>query len=466
MDVALLSRIQFGFTVAYHILFPAFTIGLASWLAVVEWRWLATGNKVYEDIYRMWVKIFAVTFGMGVVSGVVLAYQFGTNWSVFSDKVGSMIGPMLGFEVLTAFFLEASFLGIMLFGWDRVSPKMHFTATIIVACGTLFSAFWILSANSWMQTPDGYRIGADGMLNPTNWLAVIFNPSFPYRFVHMVVAAYLTTAFVVGGVSAYYLWRRRYEPQARVMFGMAMIMAIFVAPLQPFIGDRHGLNTLKYQPAKVSAIEGAWVTERGAPLRLFAWPDQAQARNEYVLEIPKLSSLILTHAWNGEVKGLKAWPRDDWPPVPPVFYAFRVMVGLGILMALTGLIAIVLYFRKRLFDSRWFQLWCMALTPAGFLAVIAGWIVTEVGRQPYIVFGLLRTDDTVSPLLGSHVAATLIAFIVCYTIVFGAGSYYILHLIAQGPARPDEEVYGTYGVKKPPLITDLASEPDEGGKHV
>jgi cytochrome d ubiquinol oxidase subunit I len=465
MDVTLLSRIQFGFTVAYHILFPAFTIGLASWLAVVEWRWLATGNKVYEDIYRMWVKIFAVTFGMGVVSGVVLAYQFGTNWSVFSDKVGSMIGPMLAFEVLTAFFLEASFLGIMLFGWDRVSHKMHFAATIIEACGTLLSAFWILSANSWMQTPAGYRIGAGGMLYPTNWLQVIFNPSFPYRFVHMVVAAYLTTAFVVSGVSAYYLWRRRHEPQARVMFGMAMIMAIFVAPLQPFIGDRHGLNTLEHQPAKVSAIEGAWETERGAPLRLFAWPDQAQGRNDYVVKIPKLSSLILTHTLDGEVKGLKAWPRDDWPPVAPVFFAFRVMVGLGILMALTGLIAIVLYFRKRLFETRWFQLWCMALTPAGFIAVVSGWIVTEVGRQPYITYGLIRTADAVSPLLGSHVAATLVAFIVCYTVVFGAGSYYILHLIAAGPGRPDEEVYGTHGVKKPPLITDLATEPDEGGKE-
>jgi cytochrome d ubiquinol oxidase subunit I len=380
--------------------------------------------------------------------------------------VGSMIGPMLAFEVLTAFFLEASFLGIMLFGWDRVSHKMHFAATIIVACGTLLSAFWILSANSWMQTPAGYRIGAGGMLYPTNWLQVIFNPSFPYRFVHMVVAAYLTTAFVVSGVSAYYLWRRRHEPQARVMFGMAMIMAIFVAPLQPFIGDRHGLNTLEHQPAKVSAIEGAWETERGAPLRLFAWPDQAQGRNDYVVKIPKLSSLILTHTLDGEVKGLKAWPRDDWPPVAPVFFAFRVMVGLGILMALTGLIAIVLYFRKRLFETRWFQLWCMALTPAGFIAVVSGWIVTEVGRQPYITYGLIRTADAVSPLLGSHVAATLVAFIVCYTVVFGAGSYYILHLIAAGPGRPDEEVYGTHGVKKPPLITDLATEPDEGGKHV
>jgi cytochrome d ubiquinol oxidase subunit I len=466
MDVALLSRIQFGFTIAFHILFPAFTIGLASWLAVVNWRWLRTGKKVYEEIYRMWVKIFAVTFGMGVVSGVVLAYQFGTNWALFADKIGNMIGPMLGFEVLTAFFLEASFLGIMLFGWDRVSPRMHFVATLIVACGTVLSAFWILSANSWMQTPDGYRIGANGILYPTNWLRVIINPSFPFRFFHMVVASYLTTAFVVGGVSAYYLFRRRHVPQARVMFGMAMIMAIFVAPLQPFIGDQHGLNTLKYQPAKVSAMEGAWETERGAPLRLFAWPDQAEGRNEYVLEIPKLSSLILTHTLNGEVKGLKTWPRDDWPPVAPVFFAFRVMVGLGTLMALTGLIAIVLYFRKRLFDTRWFQLWCMALTPAGFIAVVSGWIVTEVGRQPFVAYHLLRTADATSPVAGSHVAATLAAFIVTYTFIFGAGSYYILHLIAKGPGIPEKEAYGTHGVKKPPLITDLGSKRDEGGKHV
>jgi cytochrome bd ubiquinol oxidase subunit I len=466
MDVALLSRIQFGFTVAFHILFPAFTIGLASWLAVVEWRWLMTGNKVYEEIYRMWVKIFAVTFGMGVVSGVVMAYQFGTNWSVFADKVGNMIGPMLGFEVMTAFFLEASFLGVMLFGLGRVSPKMHFAATLFVALGTVLSAFWILSANSWMQTPDGYRLGANGIFYPTDWLHVIFNPSFPYRFFHMVVAAYLTTAFVVGGVSAYYLWRRRHEPQARVMFGMAMIMAIFVAPLQPFIGDQHGLNTLEYQPAKVSAIEGAWKTERGAPLRLFAWPEQAEGRNKYVLKIPHLSSLILTHTWDGEVKGLRSWPRKDWPPVAPVFFAFRVMVGIGILLALTGLIAIVLYFRKRLFATRWFQLWCMALTPAGFIAVVSGWIVTEVGRQPYVAYGLLRTAEAHSPLVGSHVVATLAAFIVTYTFIFGAGTYYILHLIAKGPGEPEEEAYGTHGVKKPALVTDLTSETDKGGEHV
>ena len=466
MSSILLSRIQFAVTIEFHILFPAFTIGLASWLAVVKWRWLRTGNKVYEEIYRMWVKIFAVTFGMGVVSGVVLSYQFGTNWSVFSDKAGNMIGPMLAFEILTAFFLEASFLGIMLFGWDRVSPKMHFAATLLVACGTLLSAFWILSANSWMQTPQGYRIGADGLLYPTDWLKVIFNPSFPYRFVHMVVAAYLTTAFVVGGIGAYYLWRRRHEAQARVMFGMAMIMATSVGLLQPFIGDQHGLNTFKYQPSKVAAMEGAWETERRAPLRLFAWPDQAEARNKYVVKIPLLSSLILTHSLNGEVKGLKAWPKDDWPPVAPVFYAFRVMVGIGILMALTGLTALVLYFRKRLFDTRWFQMWCMALTPAGFIAVMAGWIVTEVGRQPYVVFGLIKTADAVSPVAGSNVLLSLLAFVVCYAFIFGAGIYYILRLIAKGPGAPEEEVYGTHGIRNPPLVTDLASEEDAGGKHV
>jgi cytochrome bd ubiquinol oxidase subunit I len=282
----------------------------------------------------------------------------------------------------------------------------------------------------------------------------------------MVVAAYLTTAFVVGGIGAYYLWWRRHEAQARVMFGMAMIMAASVGLLQPFIGDRHGLNTLEYQPSKVAAMEGAWETERRAPLRLFAWPDQAAARNQYVVKIPLLSSLILTHSLNGEVKGLKAWPKDDWPPVAPVFYAFRVMVGIGILMALTGLTAIVLYFRKRLFDTRWFQMWCMALTPAGFIAVMAGWIVTEVGRQPYVVFGLIKTADAVSPVAGSNVLLSLLAFVVCYAFIFGAGIYYILRLIAKGPGAPEEEVYGTHGIRNPPLVTDLASEEDAGGKHV
>jgi cytochrome d ubiquinol oxidase subunit I len=463
LDPVLLARIQFAFTVSFHIIFPAFTIGLASWLAVLEWRWLKTGIQEYADVYRMWVKIFAVTFGMGVVSGVVLSFQFGTNWSVFSDAGGSVLGPLLGYEVLTAFFLEASFLGVMLFGWNRVSPKMHFAATIIVAAGTLVSAFWILSANSWMQTPQGIRIGDDGLLYPTSWLQVIFNPSFPYRFVHMVTAAYLTTAFTVGGIGAYYLWRKRFVPQARVMFGMAMIMAVFVAPLQLLFGDLHGLNTFKYQPAKVAAMEGLWDTQRGAPLLLFGWPDQEEETTKYAIEIPKLSSLILTHEFDGEVKGLKEWPKDERPPTALVFWAFRIMVGLGMLMIATGVIAIVLYFRKRLFDTRWFQYWCMALTPAGFISVLAGWFVTEVGRQPWIVQGLLRTDQAISPVVGSSIAISLTAFVIVYVFVFGAGSYYILRLIGKGP-QTAEEAYGAHGVEKPPLVTDLSGS--KGEQHV
>ena len=464
LDPIMLARIQFAFTISFHIIFPAFTIGLASWLAVVEWRWLKTGNRVYQEIYRMWVKIFAVTFGMGVVSGVVMSYQFGTNWSVFSDKVGSVLGPLLGYEVLTAFFLEASFLGIMLFGWNRVSPRMHFTATVIVALGTLISAFWILSANSWMQTPQGFRFGEDGLLYPTDWLQVIFNPSFPYRLVHMILAAYLTTAFVVGGIGAFYLWRKRHEKHARVMFGMAMLMAVFVAPLQPIVGDMHGLNTLEHQPAKVAAMEGIWETQRGAPLKLFGWPDDDEEITKYALEIPKLSSLILTHDLNGEVKGLKAWPKDERPPAAIVFWSFRLMVGLGILMVATGVIAVILYFRKRLFDTRWFQFWCMALTPFGFIAVLAGWFVTDIGRQPYIVYGVMKTAAAASPVIAPHIAISLVAFILSYTFVFGAGSYYILHLIAKGPVPTEEVPYGTHGVKKPPLVTDIAH--DTGGEHV
>ena len=463
LDPVLLARIQFAFTISFHIIFPAFTIGLASWLAVLEWRWLKTGNAVYAETYRMWVKIFAVAFGMGVVSGIVMSFQFGTNWSVFADKSGNVLGPLLGYEVLTAFFLEASFLGVMLFGWNRVSPRMHFAATVIVACGTLISAFWILSANSWMQTPQGFRLGDDGLLYPTDWLAVIFNPSFPYRFAHMIVATYLTTAFVVGGIGAFYLWRRRHVEHARVMLGMAMIMAIFVAPTQLLLGDLHGLNTLKHQPAKVAAMEGLWETQRGAPLVLFGWPDQEAQTTRYAIEIPKLSSLILTHDLDGEVKGLKEWPRDEQPPVAWVFWSFRIMVGIGMLMILTGVMALVLHLRKRLFTTPWFQYWCMALTPSGFIAVLAGWFVTEIGRQPYIIYGVMRTAEAASPVGSQPIALSLAAFIVTYGVVFGAGVYYIARLIAKGPAA-DETVYGDHGVTKPPLVAPQVTE--KGGRHV
>ena len=432
-DPVLLARIQFAFTISFHIIFPSLTIGLASWLAVVEWRWLKTGNKIYQEIYRMWIKIFAVCFGLGVVSGVVMSYQFGTNWSVFSDKVGNVIGPLLGYEVLTAFFLEASFLGIMLFGWGRVSKHMHFAATCIVAVGTFISTFWIISANSWMQTPQGFEIGTDGLLYPTSWLEIIFNPSFPYRLAHMVTAAYLTTAFVVGGIGSYYLFRKVHVPHARIMLGMAMLMAVFVAPLQLFIGDAHGLNTLKYQPRKIAAMEGMWDTETGAGLRLFAIPDQKNQTNHYEVIIPKLASIILTHDPNGTVQGLKDWAPEDQPPVAIVFWSFRVMVAIGFAMILTGIFAVFLYFRKQLYNTLWFQYWCMAMTPSGFIAILAGWFVTEVGRQPYIAYGVIRTADGVSPVIGEQIAITLLAFIITYIFIFGAGSYYILKLIGKGP---------------------------------
>ncbi len=464
LDPVMMSRLQFAFTISFHILFPAFTIGLASWLAVVEWRWLKTGNEVYKELYRMWVKIFAVTFGMGVVSGVVLSYQFGTNWSVFADKVGNVLGPLLGFEVLTAFFLEASFLGIMLFGWNRVSPKMHFTSTVVVASGTLVSAFWILAANSWMQTPQGFFTGDDGLYYPTNWLAIIFNPSFPYRMIHMLTAAYLTTAFVVGGIGAFYLFRQKFIRHARVMFGMAMLMAVFVGPLQLFFGDLHGLNTFKEQPVKVAAMEGLWETQKGAPLTLFGWPDEQTETTRFAIEIPKVSSLILTHQIDGEVKGLKEWPKAERPPVATVFWAFRIMVGVGMMMILTGVFAALLYWKKRLFDSRWFHCWCILLTPAGFVAVLSGWFVTEIGRQPYLIFNTLLTSESISPVAGIHVGLSLIAFVIIYFFIFGAGSYYIVRLVLKGPVTEAEMPYGGHGVKHPPIVSDVVTE--SGGDHV
>jgi cytochrome d ubiquinol oxidase subunit I len=392
-----------------------------------------------------------------------MSFEFGTNWSVFADRVGNVLGPLLGYEVLSAFFLEASFLGIMLFGWNRVGPRIHFAATLIVASGTVISAFWILAANSWMQTPQGFQVGENGQLQPLGWVQIVFSPSFPYRFIHMVTAAYLSTAFFVGGIGALYLRRGRNIAQARVMLGMAMIMAIFIVPLQIWFGDMHGRNTFVYQPVKVAAMEGLWETMRGAPSELIGWPDQEAEETKYAIEIPRLSSLILTHDLNGEVRGLKAWPKDEWPPVLPVFWSFRLMVGIGMLMGFTGLSAIVLYFRKRLFDTKWFQYWCIAMTPAGFVAVLAGWFVSEIGRQPYIIQGVMRTVESISPVSGISVALSFAAFVITYSVVFGAGSHFIIKLIRKGP-ETEEPVYGSHGVERPPLITILASE--KGERHV
>ena len=463
LDPILIARIQYAFTISFHIIFPAFTIGLASWLAVVEWLWLRTENPIYQEIYRMWIKIFAVCFGMGVVSGIVMAYQFGTNWSLFSDKVGNVIGPLLGYEVLTAFFLEASFLGIMLFGWGRVNCNMHFFSTCIVAVGTLISAFWILSANSWMQTPQGFEIRADGLLYPTSWLEIIFNPSFPYRFAHMITAAYLTTAFAGAGVAAYYLYKNVHIQHARIMFGMAMLMAIFVSPLQLFIGDAHGLNTLEYQPRKIAAIEGTWDTEKGAGLRLFAIPDQQNQTNNYEIIIPKLASLILTHSFDGEIKGLKEWKPEDQPPVIAVFWSFRVMVALGFAMIITGIFALFLYYRKRMFDTRWFQFWCIVMSPSGFIALLAGWFVTEIGRQPYTVYEVLRTSESISPVIGPQIAITLLAFVIVYSSIFGTACYYIIKLIKKGPKIGDEkEEFYDHSMLPVQVIKELPLKTERG----
>ena len=461
-DPILLARIQFAFTISFHIIFPAFTIGLASYLAVLEGCWLKTGNVLYRDLYKFWIKIFAVAFGMGVVSGVVMSYQFGTNWSIFSNKIANILGPLLGFEVLTAFFLEASFLGIMLFGWGRVSARMHFASTCIVALGTLISAFWILSANSWMHTPQGYQIMADGQLMPTDWLQVIFNPSFPYRYVHMVTAGYLTTAFVVGGVGAFYIWQKRHLAEARVMLGMATMIAVLIAPMQLLFGHMHGENTMQYQPVKVAAMEGNWSHKNNAPLYLFGWPNQEKEETQYGITIPGGASWVLTGDTQGKIPSLKEFKPEDRPPVVWVFWSFRVMVGIGLLMIGMGFISVLQYFLGKLFTTRWLHAGWMLMMPSGFIALLAGWFVTEIGRQPWTAYGIIRTTESVSPaILGPQVAWSLLAFVMMYTFVFGAGSYYILKLIFKGiPIVQDGEQFYKHGIEAS-LIESRAIQGDK-----
>ncbi len=435
-DALELARFQFAFTVAFHIIFPAFTIGLASYLAVLNGLHLWTGKAIYLRIFDYWKIIFAVSFAMGVVSGITMSYQFGTNWSVFSDRAGPIIGPLMGYEVLSAFFLEAGFLGVMLFGRDRVGPALHFVATLMVAIGTLGSAFWILSVNSWMHTPAGYAINEVGQFVPDDWWAVVFNPSFPYRLVHMVLAAYLTTALVVGAVAAWHLLRDRADAGARTMYVMAMGMLLVVAPLQIVAGDLHGLNTYAYQPAKVAAMEGLYETTRGAPLILFGIPDDDAETTRYALEIPRLGSLILTRSLDGEVRGLKHWPREERPNAFLIFWTFRIMVLIGFAIFGLALWAGWRYLRgglDGLVGGRRLLWSSLVMGPAGFIAVLAGWITTEVGRQPYTVYGLLTTADSVAPLEVQAVASSLVAFILVYFAIFGAGTFYLLRLMAQPP---------------------------------
>ena len=436
-DALLLSRLQFAFTVSFHIIFPSFTIGLASYLAVLEGLWLKTGNEVFRNLYLFWVKIFALAFGMGVVSGVVMSYQFGTNWSVFSDKAGNVLGPLLGYEVLTAFFLEAGFLGIMLFGRKRVGEGLHMLATAIVAGGTLFSAFWILSANSWMQTPAGYEI-RDGIFHAVDWVEVIFNPSFPSRFMHMVAAAYLTTGFAVLGAAGWLWLKGKDDAETRVMRRMAIGMIVLLAPLQMLIGHESGVVAHEHQPAKVAAMEGWWETRAGQPSILFALPDQAGERNRMEVAIPRIGSWVVAGDINAELQGLDAFAPEDRPPVAWVFWGFRIMVGLGLAMIGIGLWGAWLWLRRGLEKSRLFQLATLPMALSGFVAVLAGWISAEVGRQPFVVYGVLRTAEAVSPVADGQVAASLLVFMIVYAIVFTAGTLYILRLIAKGPGSGEQ----------------------------
>ena len=412
VEALMLSRLQFAFTIAFHIIFPSFTIGLASFLAVLEGLWLATRNEVFKTLYVFWVKIFAISFGMGVVTGVVMSYQLGANWSAFSALAAPVIGPLLAFEVLTAFFLEASFLGIMLFGWKKVGPGLHFTATLMVAVGTLISAFWIISANSWMQYPTGFAHTPEGGLIATDWMAVIFSPSFPARLAHMCLAAYLTTALVIGAASAWRLLRRPEEPESQMSLRMAVGMFAIVAPLQLVVGDISGKDVLRLQPAKLAAIEAFWETKAEQAFHIAAWPDRATESNRWEISIPRAGSLVTAGSADAEVKGLKAFAPEDRPPVAIVFWSFRVMVGLGVLMIALGVWGAWLCWRDAPERSRAFLRACLTMGPAGFVAVICGWIVAEVGRQPWVITGVMRTSDGVSPVGAGQVSASLLGYLV------------------------------------------------------
>src|SRR5208282_1074083 len=432
LDPVLLSRLQFAFTISFHIIFPSFTIGLAAYLATLEVLWGWTGAERYRRLAAFWTKIFAVSFAMGVVSGVLLSYQIGTNWSRYSAVAGNVIGPLLGYEVLAAFFLEATFLSVLLFGGDRVPRWLHVFSAVAVACGTTLSAFWILAANSWMQTPAGYTLQA-GIVYPLDWFAIIFNPSFPYRFAHMINASFLTAAFVVLAVGARQLLAGRHTEEARTMLRMAILLTAVLAPLQLLIGDQHGLNALAHQPTKIAAMEAHWDGSKPGDFEIFAWPDEKTESNLFSISIPHGSSLVLTHQWAGLFPGLKDVPPQDRPPVKNVFFGFRIMLAIGFYMIAAALFGAWLFWRGRLFETRWYLTIVSHTWWAGFVAVIAGWVVTECGRQPWVVEGVLRTVDSASPVPAASVATTLVLFVLIYLVVFSFGIYFINRLIVRWP---------------------------------
>ena len=438
MLVEILSRIQFGFSIGFHILFPTLNLGLAVFLVIMEATWLKTKNPIYLEICKLWTKIFALTFGMGVVSGIVLAYQIGTNFGPFITQFGNVLGALFAYETLTAFFLEAGFLGVMLFGWKRFPPALHFTATLLVTIGTTISAFWIMSANSWMQTPSGYEL-VDGKYIVDSWWAVVFNPSFIPRFIHMLLASYVTTCFVIMAVSGYYLLSKKCDVIAKISLSFSLWAALILVPLQIGVGDIVGINVHHYQPLKTAAMEGAWQTQKGAPLVLFAVPSQDQQKNFYEIAVPKLASLINTHDWNGELIGLSSVPAAEQPRMLPVFFSFRIMVGIGVLMLFTAIMGFVLLLKNTLFGSLWFHRWCLAMAPLGFIASIAGWLTAEIGRQPWVVYNLLKTRDAVSSIGYEEVLISFTLLILAYGVVFGFYLYYLFKLIAHGPETRAEE---------------------------
>lgn len=434
------ARAQFAIAISFHIVLAAFTIGMANFLMVLEAMWLWRRQKVYMEVYRYWLNIFALTIAIGTASGLMLEYQFGLNWSRLSSMAGEVIGPLMVYEVMAAFFLEAGFLGIMVFGMRKVGAQLHFFATCAVAAGSVISAFWILSANSWMQTPAGYGIADDGHFLAQDWFAIIFNPSFPYRFTHMILATFLSTAMFVAGVSGWHLLREPLNARARLQLSMALWAVAMLAPLQMVVGDLHGENSLHVQPQKVAAIEGSWTRPpegAGEPLRIFAFPDMVERRNLFELAIPRVGSLYLRHDLSSTIAALDEFAPQDIPPVAIVFWAFRVMVGLGFLMLALGVAGLLLRRKRRLYSARWLHRWCALMAPAGFLAMLSGWVVTEVGRQPFTVYGLLRTADSASPISGEEVVWSTSMILALYTVIFGIGLWVLLRILSM-PPRSDE----------------------------
>ncbi len=430
----LLSRLQFAFTISFHIIFPAFSIGIAAFLVVMEGLWLKTNNSIYYQIIRFWTKIFALTFGMGVVSGIVMEFQLGTNWAGFTKLIGSVLGPLFVYEVLSAFFIEAGFIGVMIFGWNKVGPKLHYLATILVTLGTTISAYWIMSANSWMQHPVGFTL-IDGKYVANNWPLIIFNPyTFP-RFIHMLLASYLATTFVIISVSAYYLLKGKFIEFAQKSLTSAVIMATVLIPLQIFVGDDSGLEVHKHQPIKTAAIEGVWNTQKDVPLLLLAWPSNTEQKNKFELGIPYGASLINTHNLHGELAGLKTVSTKDQPEVWIVFCCFRIMVAMAFIMLAYALSALVLIMKKQLFNSKIMLKVSQCMAPVGFIAIITGWFTAEIGRQPWVVYGLIRTDSAISDVSMHNVLVSLALIVVVYGVIFG---YFYFHFldktIKKGPA--------------------------------